>query len=1217
MMKLLAGITAVAVFSSSLYLPRNVEAVYANETVKVSAEPEVRSVNLNIDGKIAGLEDPTVPESTEAEWSNGTGTYIYFGNMERSKLLDADTTDFSKDGEHTMFLVCDKSVGGGYYNAKTEPSNGQDMANDWKFSEVYLYMNGKNEVSNYCYSGKLIDKLFHKAQQSALIENYNTSHGEWEETSGDLAYSALSGEKLFLLDAREAEHEEYGFCHTHMQSKSREFGNGAGWLRSPSISDDTKAGITYYVDENLDVVRGAISSQNVKTSNVPIYAAYNIKYSSIFFTSYREENSSIIVGSHSKFADLSYKPTEEKGKCNAWKLTIFDGNENFDAERVDSGVVKPGNSVSVNITSMGTVMDDVDYDQISAMLVDESGTVISYGKIKDIEGNGIGTVDIGIPEGVENGKYTLKLFAEDMLYEEKADYMGFGFPTGSLSSNAIDFELEVDGRNATGIEYNGYHADCVYSGSVLTLPNEDELIITGASYEDVKFDWYKNRVLKENRIVSAPREAGTYYLVASIPDTGTQRGSSVISEPIIISPKTITPYISGNISKIYDGSVSIDGADSTLSVELNGVIEGDNVLVSGSSLHYTDSEIGTDKTIVAEDIEISGADSDNYFLSSDTATANIGTIEKIAYPFNIPQSRIEVVNTVKNVADSMILPDGWEWEDNAGDITIPSGGSVSAMAVYTAGDSVYYETTSIEITITRAACEESEVIADAEPNCLEKGCGHTICPLCGDIIRENVEIDALGHDWDNTVTVDKQSTCTEAGNQSIHCKRCDAAKDVTEIEAIGHSWDEGTVTHEATCQEDGETLFVCNDCGTTKTETVAKINHVSGNPVSENSVSANCTEVGFYDDVVYCESCNQEISRKKITVDALRHNLSKVNEKAATVKETGCKEHWVCERCGRLFLDENASVETSKEEITIPTVTEQQIPGKEDDDITPSPSQPDSHPETPTPEPTEHPETPTSEPTEHPITPTPAPSDSDSNEPIPSPSPDKPTEDDQNTNTENVKEIPVKEQEQDTEKTEDENAVQPKTGEQVKDTASGAVFQVLSASGKTVAYKQPINTKQRIVTIPSTITIEGRKYKVVSVAAGAFKENKTVTRVKMGGNIKDIGKYAFYSCNSLKIVTIGKNVTSIGEKAFYKCTSLTKVTIPAKVSKMGKAVFYGCKKLKLIQIKTKKLTDKTIGAKAFKGINKNAVIKVPTSKRNAYKKMFKKKGVTGKMKVIK
>ena len=437
--------------------------------------------------------------------------------------------------------------------------------------------------------------------------------------------------------------------------------------------------------------------------------------------------------------------------------------------------------------------------------------------------------------------------------------------------------------------------------------------IKGAEYEDVEFNWYKDSVSEENRLEEAPKDIGTYYLEACIPETETRQSASAVNGPTVITPKTVTPYITGSISKTYDGSDGIDGADSSLSIRLEGTAEGDDVTACSGRLHYADSEIGTKKTIVAEDIEIVGADKDNYILSSDTAAADIGIIGKLAYPLNIPQNQIEAANTVRTVSDSLILPDGWEWEDNAGDITIPSGGSVSAMAVYTAGDSAYYETTSVEITITRAACEESEVIADAEPNCLEKGNGHTVCLLCGDIIRENVEIDALGHDWDNTVTVDKQPTCTEAGNQSIHCKRCDATKDVTEIEATGHSWDEGTVTHEATCQEDGEMLFVCDNCGATKTETVAKINHVSGNPVSENSVSANCTEVGFYDEVVYCKSCNQEISRKKITVDALGHNLSKVNEKAATVKETGCKEHWVCERCGRLFLDENASFETNRE----------------------------------------------------------------------------------------------------------------------------------------------------------------------------------------------------------------------------------------------------------------------------------------------------------------
>ena len=84
--RLLAGMTAAAVFISSFAAPGDVGRVYAKETETggtLSKEPEVRSVNLNIDGKIAGLENPTVPESTEAEWSNGTGTYIYYAGIGR------------------------------------------------------------------------------------------------------------------------------------------------------------------------------------------------------------------------------------------------------------------------------------------------------------------------------------------------------------------------------------------------------------------------------------------------------------------------------------------------------------------------------------------------------------------------------------------------------------------------------------------------------------------------------------------------------------------------------------------------------------------------------------------------------------------------------------------------------------------------------------------------------------------------------------------------------------------------------------------------------------------------------------------------------------------------------------------------------------------------------------------------------------------------------
>ena len=97
--------------------------------------------------------------------------------------------------------------------------------------------------------------------------------------------------------------------------------------------------------------------------------------------------------------------------------------------------------------------------------------------------------------------------------------------------------------------------------------------------------------------------------------------------------------------------------------------------------------------------------------------------------------------------------------------------------------------------------------------------------------------------------------------------------------------------------------------------------------------------------------------------------------------------------------------------------------------------------------------------------------------------------------------------------------------------------------------------------------------------------------MKIGSNITKIGKNAFYGCKNLKTVTVGKTVLEIGAKAFDKCAALTKVTIPAKVRKIGKLAFYGCRKLKLINVRTKKLTNKRVGAKAFQNIHTKTRIK--------------------------
>ena len=71
------------------------------------------------------------------------------------------------------------------------------------------------------------------------------------------------------------------------------------------------------------------------------------------------------------------------------------------------------------------------------------------------------------------------------------------------------------------------------------------------------------------------------------------------------------------------------------------------------------------------------------------------------------------------------------------------------------------------------------------------------------------------------------------------------------------------------------------------------------------------------------------------------------------------------------------------------------------------------------------------------------------------------------------------------------------------------------------------------------------------------------------------------------------------------------------MKKIGKNAFLNCAKLKTISIKSTKLTAKTVGANAFKGINGRAVIKVPGAKLKAYKILLKKKGAGSKVKITK
>ena len=93
--------------------------------------------------------------------------------------------------------------------------------------------------------------------------------------------------------------------------------------------------------------------------------------------------------------------------------------------------------------------------------------------------------------------------------------------------------------------------------------------------------------------------------------------------------------------------------------------------------------------------------------------------------------------------------------------------------------------------------------------------------------------------------------------------------------------------------------------------------------------------------------------------------------------------------------------------------------------------------------------------------------------------------------------------------------------------------------------------------------------------------------------------------DSMVIDGVVYQVTSIGAKAFYKNDTLKNVIICHSIKKIDKMAFYGCKSLKSIVIDTLNLKSGSIGAEAFKKVNKNVRVYVPKSKYNVYKSCLK------------
>ncbi len=184
------------------------------------------------------------------------------------------------------------------------------------------------------------------------------------------------------------------------------------------------------------------------------------------------------------------------------------------------------------------------------------------------------------------------------------------------------------------------------------------------------------------------------------------------------------------------------------------------------------------------------------------------------------------------------------------------------------------------------ALGHTEVVdAAVVPDCTNTGLTEgKHCSVCNTVLKAQETVDALGH----TEVVDAAVApdCLNTGlTEGKHCSVCNAVLKAQEvINPNGH--------------KDENNDFECDVC-----DIVLCIEHVT-KELQENHVAPTCTAAGSYDKVIKCNICGHEISREKVTVDALGHTEETVAGKAATCTETGITEGKKCSVCGVTTLEQ-------------------------------------------------------------------------------------------------------------------------------------------------------------------------------------------------------------------------------------------------------------------------------------------------------------------------
>lgn len=203
------------------------------------------------------------------------------------------------------------------------------------------------------------------------------------------------------------------------------------------------------------------------------------------------------------------------------------------------------------------------------------------------------------------------------------------------------------------------------------------------------------------------------------------------------------------------------------------------------------------------------------------------------------------------------------------------------------------------------------------------------------------------------------------------------------------------------------------------------------------------------------------------------------------------------------------------------------------------------------------------------------------------------------------------------------------------DFQAGGIYYSINTGGNSVTVTIGDNNFRYSgnVTIPATVTNDGKQYYVTAIGYQAFYNCDELEAVTIGSKVKSIGNYAFRHCNALKSVSIPNSTEEMGYNAFSDCSNLktitigtglkaipdyafentpvTSLTIPGNVETIGSAAFDGCSHLTRLTIEEGVVN---INGNAFSGCSTLPSVVIPnTVKTIGYQAFYNCKELEGLM----